>query len=167
MAAQLGHVHAVRALLDLSAAVDDYDNHGWTALHLSAVGGHCDVTRALIEDAHAVVNCQNQYGRTPLHCACAAGHVGVIIILLRHHADVTINDQQDRSALDHVAVLSGEVRKEIQTLLIDCWPSGVPQYRSVITGRPSSIGQYVNIDSHAMQLLRTPSQPIIQNNFWH
>jgi len=158
MAARSGHLEAVRALLALQASVNHYDHNGWTALHLSALNGHYDVTRLLVEEAHADVNCQNQYGRTPLHWACAAGHVAVVELLLMHRASVTIVDRLGKSALDHITTSSvatdgkEDVNKKKIRKLIDEALRQIKKDSCDVT-LSGSIAKHIYVDTREMRQL--------------
>lgn len=67
----------------------------WTAIDCAAANGHEKVLKVLIE-AGAEVNPQQIEAEgtsadiTPLHLAVQEGHLGVVRLLLDHHADVGV-----------------------------------------------------------------------------
>jgi hypothetical protein len=78
IAAEEGHVEAVRALLAAGVAVNhSAASNGGTALHAAAANGHAEVIRALLA-AGAAVNHADHNGRTALYAAAWNGHVEAI-----------------------------------------------------------------------------------------
>ena len=53
-----------------------------------------------IERKRADVNKQNKDGWTPLHSACCSGHKEIVEMLIRAGADIYIQDNRGRTALD-------------------------------------------------------------------
>ncbi|CAN6281912.1 unnamed protein product [Urochloa humidicola] len=81
-----GKVAAVRYLLDKGADPNKQDHDGYAPLHDAAKGGFDEIARLLLSGG-AIVDILSSEG-TPLHAAAAFGKIGVMQILLEHHADV-------------------------------------------------------------------------------
>ncbi|CAN6287246.1 unnamed protein product [Urochloa humidicola] len=81
-----GKVAAVRYLLDKGADPNKQDHDGYAPLHDAAKGGFDEIARLLLSGG-AIVDISSSEG-TPLHAAAAFGKIGVMQILLEHHADV-------------------------------------------------------------------------------
>ncbi|CAL4943681.1 unnamed protein product [Urochloa decumbens] len=81
-----GKVGAVRYLLDKGADPNKQDHDGYAPLHDAAKGGFDEIARLLLSGG-AIVDISSSEG-TPLHAAAAFGKIGVMQILLEHHADV-------------------------------------------------------------------------------
>ena len=72
LAAQLGNLNRVRALLNQGVPVNTRNLNrnwaGWTPLHYAAKNGHLNIVKELIRRG-AHVNARTRTGRTPLHFA--------------------------------------------------------------------------------------------------
>jgi len=77
-----------------------------TALTFAARDGELEIAQILI-DWGADVNWIDGEGVTPLILASFKGHREVVVLLLAHNADVTVQDQWQRTALDY-ALRRGE-----------------------------------------------------------
>lgn len=108
LAAQNGHVHVVRYLLGLGAAMVSNDPSARsTALFGAAANGHFDVVQCLCERG-ADVNWQRNDSATALNVATEREHIEVVASLVETWgADVTAMDY-GLTALDE-AVLQGDV----------------------------------------------------------
>ncbi|KAF8733901.1 hypothetical protein HU200_014757 [Digitaria exilis] len=84
-AASEGQIAAVRYLLDKGADPNKQDHEGYAPLHDAAKGGFDEIARLLLSGG-AIVDISSAEG-TPLHAAAAFGKIGVMQILLEHHAD--------------------------------------------------------------------------------
>ncbi|KAF5903389.1 BRCA1-associated RING domain protein 1, partial [Clarias magur] len=81
-------------------------NHkGETPLHLAAIKGDVETTKALLEQG-ADPNLKDHAGWTPLHEACNLGHVGVVEVLLQQGALINTPGYENDSPL-HDAVRNG------------------------------------------------------------
>ena len=89
MAASMGHLAAVQALLDGGANPDTGHNYGKsTALHFAAEVGRDDVVRELCKRG-AKVEAEKVTGGTALHSAADANQPGTVQVLVEHcKADV-------------------------------------------------------------------------------
>ncbi|KAF7536294.1 hypothetical protein G7054_g4673 [Neopestalotiopsis clavispora] len=68
-AAELGHVAAVRALIEVTNAIDDQDVHKRTALHRAALTGSTEVVKLLLNHGSRI-DALMVTGDTPLMAAC-------------------------------------------------------------------------------------------------
>ncbi|MER9896264.1 ankyrin repeat domain-containing protein [Mesorhizobium sp. M0119] len=105
VAAEQGDAEAVRSELAAGADINQSDDGGWSALHLSALNDRTAVVEALIEDPEIDVNSRNKWKSTPLSLASAKGHYACISVLVRH-PQIEINARADyygRTALIEAA----------------------------------------------------------------
>lgn len=102
VAAQIGHVHAVRTILrrgtDANASAED----GLSSLHVACRGGHREVVELLLT-AGAKVDTMDVKGMTPLLSAIHFGDLELVNRLLAAGADVNLCNVNRVSAA-HVAV---------------------------------------------------------------
>ncbi|MHB9147562.1 MAG: ankyrin repeat domain-containing protein [Candidatus Amoebophilus sp.] len=63
------------------------------------------------------INAEDVYGNTPLHYAAEEGHLEVVIMLLKHRADVNAKQHFSKRTSLHIAALNGYI--EIAKLLIE------------------------------------------------
>jgi uncharacterized protein len=105
VAAERGDVEAVRSELAAGADINEADDDGWSALHLSALNAHTAAVEALIEHQEIDVNSRNKWKSTPLSLASAKGHYASILALVKH-PEIDINAQAEyygRTALIEAA----------------------------------------------------------------
>ena len=119
-ASMYGHTNAVNVLLQDGANVALTDNRlGCSALHFAA-GGSSDnsgeILRCLIENG-ADVNGVNKVKHTPLMIAAIRGHINALTLLIKHGADVDLQDSDGCKAL-HFAVYGSDISSEILSCLI-------------------------------------------------
>ncbi|KAA8540259.1 hypothetical protein F0562_024178 [Nyssa sinensis] len=80
-----------------------------TPLHVAALCGHVDFTRALLSRKPKLATELDSLGRSPLHFASAQGHAQIVRELLLVSTDVCqIRDQDGRTPL-HLAAMNGRV----------------------------------------------------------
>lgn len=84
VAAERGDVDAANAELAAGADVNQSDDDGWTALHLSALNAHASVVEALVGHPEVDANCRNRWKSTPLSLASAKGHYACILAIVGH-----------------------------------------------------------------------------------
>ena len=118
-ASMYGHTNAVNVLLQDGANVALTDKRlGCTALHFAA--GSSDnsgeILRCLIENG-ADVNGVNKVKHTPLMIAAIRGHINALTLLIKHGADVDLQDSDGYKAL-HFAVYGSDISSEIFSCLI-------------------------------------------------
>ena len=82
MAAVIGHLEVVRALLKAGASAHQAMNNGATPLFMAAQNGHLAVVRVLLVEAGARVHQANNNGTTPLFIAAQNGHLEIVRVLL-------------------------------------------------------------------------------------
>ena len=96
MAAENGHVDAVRVLVEIGAEVEAATANGVRPLHAAAYQGHVAVVKTLVElgaDKEAS-RADGADGFTPLHEAAGHGHVEVVTTLVELGADIgALNDK--------------------------------------------------------------------------
>ncbi len=112
----VGHVEAVRMLLEHGANTTAQDNRGRTSLHMASRGGHVDVVGLLLEHGVDAVAKDNN-GETPLHYAASRGQVEVTRLLLEWGVDVTAQEHIGRLTPLHRAAWRGQV--EVGRLLFE------------------------------------------------
>ncbi|KAM1525936.1 hypothetical protein ACFX10_010335 [Malus domestica] len=94
-----------------------------TPLHVSALLGHAEFTKALCTKNPKLAERVDADGRTPLHLASAEGHKETVKALLSVYADACLRcDEKGRIPL-HYAAMNGEV--EVIQKLIDKNPESI------------------------------------------
>lgn len=89
VAAEIGDLNAAEAELAAGADVNQSDEDGWSALHLSALNAHAPVVEALLRHPGIDVNSRNRWKSTPLSLAAAKGHYACILAIAKHpQADI-------------------------------------------------------------------------------
>ncbi|KAL0014350.1 hypothetical protein SO802_001419 [Lithocarpus litseifolius] len=83
-AAYFGNFEVVKLFLENNNIAVAYkqDTQGMSALHISAMKGHCDVMRAIIEKFPYTSEFLDKRGRTALHLAAESGRTKAVKILL-------------------------------------------------------------------------------------
>lgn len=85
IACAIGHVTAVRLLLENGADISARYFKGRTALFLAVFRGHEAVVKLLLGKG-ADPSITDMNGQTPLHMAAAGGHANIALLLLQHGA---------------------------------------------------------------------------------
>ena len=119
IAAEKGHINAVTSLVECGANVDLQDKDGQTALHhamQSPQASICEVLSCLIKNG-ADVNAHTFHIETPLMLASRDGHVNVVTFLIKHGADVDLQDKDGDTALHYAASFSDVFPEIVETLL--------------------------------------------------
>ncbi|KAI1190672.1 hypothetical protein F5B17DRAFT_438041 [Nemania serpens] len=78
----LGGRAAPRSLPDANAPI----------LHLAVAGGHIDTLRIILKQCNVSVNVRDSAGYTPLQRAIINGHTDIVELLLKHGAEVNIDN---------------------------------------------------------------------------
>jgi len=84
VAAERGDVDAASAELAAGADVNQADDDGWSALHLSALNAHVPMVETLLGHPDVDVNCRNRWKSTPLSLASAKGHHACVVAIVGH-----------------------------------------------------------------------------------
>ena len=98
IAAQLGDVTLVQAILDAGADLEARDTSGATSLALAASNGQVDAATVLLR-AGADPDAPTFTGWRPLHAAALNGHPEVVAVLLDAGAGIAAGDDRDMTAL--------------------------------------------------------------------
>ena len=112
----MGHLDAMRMLVDTGIAVDICTKAQKTPLALASREGKVEVGRFLI-DRGADVNAQDEQSRFPLHFATQFGHFDVTKLLLDHGVDSNVQKVNLWGPL-HLASAHGHL--EVVELLFQC-----------------------------------------------
>ncbi len=148
MAAQAGHRHIVRTLLQHGADRNQPTHRGLTPLWYAARNGHEQVATILLQgsctdacDDHCTrrhagcrVDRANADGISPLWIAAASGHVETVHILLVHHASI---DHTDNSGATPLWIACKRGHEAVAQLLA----KGLGSVHHVDLGRPSKLNQ--------------------------
>jgi ankyrin repeat protein len=104
LAAKLGNLEVVNALLGKGANVDDKTSskYQFTPLHLAARNGHNEVIEALL-DKNANINARTEFEFTPLHLAADNGHLDAVQALLKDNHIIINAETKDKSTPLHLA----------------------------------------------------------------
>ena len=100
MQAWSGDLKSFSAQLECAAGAEERmklleaeNQHGWNALHFSAVYGREEMMEVLLSEAPQLVQKANLRGWRPLHYASGFGHSRMIDLLLRHGADLSCQNE--------------------------------------------------------------------------
>ncbi|KAH7858602.1 hypothetical protein Vadar_025804 [Vaccinium darrowii] len=94
-------------ILDRVGSLTGFFNE--TPLHLVALRGHLDFTKAILTRKPTLASELDSLRRSPLHLASTEGHVKVVQELLRVNIDVCIARDQDGRIPLHLAAMKGRV----------------------------------------------------------
>jgi len=108
LAAYIGHVNAVKALIDVGANKDSIRYDGLTPVFLASQNGHVDVVKALIE-AGANLNPTTTTGLSPLYMAVLNEHQDVWELLIQAGADINQALTEDNTTPLWVAAYKGDL----------------------------------------------------------
>ena len=86
IAAHMGHMDVVDALLFAGAEIDKRDRDGYTPLHIASFMGNVNIVNALIDAGAALETMNDDW--SPLHTASNEGHNSVVDVLISRGADV-------------------------------------------------------------------------------
>jgi ankyrin repeat protein len=111
LAALMGHVEVVQALIQKGANINAKNKNDRTPLHLAAFKGHVDIVNVLLAVGSIEVNARDRSNRsTPLHWAAFEGHVDIVNVLLAVDSiEVNARDRSNRSTPLHWAAREGHV----------------------------------------------------------
>eukprot|EP00611_Tribonema_gayanum_P006618 TRINITY_DN1589_c0_g1_i2.p1 TRINITY_DN1589_c0_g1~~TRINITY_DN1589_c0_g1_i2.p1 ORF type:complete len:158 (-),score=55.05 TRINITY_DN1589_c0_g1_i2:114-587(-) len=89
--------HLIAKGVDPGAVSED----GVTALIAAASEGHAEIVQKLVQEAGASPDQADAKGLTALMAAAVRGHKDVVLALLKHGANVQLQDASGLTALDH------------------------------------------------------------------
>ncbi|EKX32036.1 hypothetical protein GUITHDRAFT_121803 [Guillardia theta CCMP2712] len=115
-AAGRGRVSACELLLGMKAAADVSDHSGFTPVHKAALNGHSAIVRLLANAAANLDAKTHDMLSTPLMLAASACQIECVAALLRHGADVSAVDREERTVLEYIP--EGENSANLKRLLI-------------------------------------------------
>ena len=119
IASRKGNVNNVACLIRHGADIDLQDEYGKTALHYAVENYHgsCEVLSCLLENG-ADVNKGANNNCTPLMIASKKGNVNNVACLIRHGADIDLQDEYGKTAL-HYAVENYHGSCEVLSCLLE------------------------------------------------
>ena len=99
--ASVGNSELLRLLIDRGLAFNEVNDHGMTPLIYACANNHPGVARDLIEFHGADVNQQSSISQsTALMAAIASSNVCLVNYLVEHGANIFLQDNKGRTALD-------------------------------------------------------------------
>ncbi|KAF9103319.1 Glycerophosphocholine phosphodiesterase [Mortierella sp. GBA35] len=104
IACRLGHVEAVKLLIQYGADLDAQDEDGESCLIIASKNGHVECVRLLIAGAQKGANLELQerfYGWTALHLAAIENHPEVVKVLLEAGANPDVFDFSSWNPHEH------------------------------------------------------------------
>lgn len=110
-----GHPEIIRMLINQTARIDVFDEHGEAPLHVAVSRGHEQVVDILLEH-NAFVNVRNKPGMTALHIAAKLGHNSMVVKLITEHGAILDAMTLIKQIPLHLAAESGQL-EVCQTLL--------------------------------------------------
>ena len=124
-----GHMNVATYLVEHGASIHLQDEDGDTCLHYAARGGHVDVVSQLLavgaKENQDYVNARNNCGSTPLMITCSNGHMNVATYLVKHGANIHLQDEDGDTCL-HLAAEKGHV--EVVSKLLALGEKENPDY---------------------------------------
>jgi ankyrin repeat protein len=112
-ASETNNIHLCKQLLEpklnhgLVAQPNSKGLNDWTALHIAADSGHCDICEILLYHGEMTnINARTSSMRTPLHLACIKAHLNVVELFIQEEADLNCLDNEQNSPL-HYASMHG------------------------------------------------------------
>ncbi|OMO70610.1 hypothetical protein CCACVL1_18769 [Corchorus capsularis] len=96
-----------------------------TPLHISALAGHLDFTKALLTIKPELASRFDSFKCSPLHLASAEGHTEIVKALLQVNKDVCLAPDAEGRIPLHLAAMRGKV--EVIQQLIDAQPKSIHQ----------------------------------------
>jgi len=101
VAAHIGNMNRVKALLNQGVPVNTRTDDGWTPLHIAAKNGKLEVVKELLRRG-ARVNARNHWGYTPLHYAISWGHSRVAHVLVEAGAKLSYRTEEGKTPFNVV-----------------------------------------------------------------
>ena len=117
-ASRNGCVSSLNKLIQRDAYIFDrvsLTSFSETPLHIAALLGHLEFSRALVSLKPELAEEMDSKGRTPLHLASAKGHTEIVKVLLQANTDVCLAFDKDGRIPLHLAAMRGriEIIKEL------------------------------------------------------
>jgi ankyrin repeat protein len=104
LAASLGRVDMVKAMVDAGLDMGLKDRRSMTPLHEAAAHGHADVVHTLLNDPRLDRNPMTEGLReTPVHLAAGNGHAAVLSMLAKRDANIVALDHRGNGPEHHAA----------------------------------------------------------------
>jgi len=82
-----------------NSQINKQDEEGRSALHFAVDRGHEELARVLVAELHFNVDIQDREGQTPLSYACNTEQSNLILLLLAHGANPTMEDNDGETPL--------------------------------------------------------------------
>ena len=102
-----GHMNVATYLVEHGANIHLQDKNGDTCLHYAAEGGHVEIVTKLLalgaKEKQDYVNARNNSGTTPLMRTCYHGHMNVATYLIKHGANIHLQDKNGDTCLHYAA----------------------------------------------------------------
>ncbi|KAI0164058.1 ankyrin repeat-containing domain protein [Xylariaceae sp. FL1272] len=95
MAARIGHIRFIQALVDQSVDVNLAGPFGFTALHIATYQRNTALVRQISRIHNVDVNAQSMSGETALHVAAHNDDLATASVLLSHGASADIRNAAD------------------------------------------------------------------------
>jgi len=102
-AARAGQRDTCITLLKQNANIDSTTNDFWTPLHYATYHHHYDIVKLLCEFKANLTETDSK-GQTPLHVACSGGCKEIIETLIRHDAEIDIQDVNHKTAIERLTI---------------------------------------------------------------
>lgn len=83
--------------------LEEFDNHGFCAIHHAAEKDSYDVLRYIIEEQHCDMNMRTMNEETPFMLACKANKLRIIEYLVRSGADITLTNKGGMNGIHFAA----------------------------------------------------------------
>jgi uncharacterized protein len=100
-AALNGQYEAVVRLLEKGAEVDLVDKGGYSAMMLASSNNFSEIVELLIQHGAEVNHIEYSHHWSALLWASKLGHLETVKVLLKHQADISLADDQNKTALDY------------------------------------------------------------------
>lgn len=119
-AALQGDLRRLLADGDVLGMTNWHKKRAWTLTYLAAHYGHFEILLRMLGTGAVSVNDTTESGRTPLHAAAYRGNWKCLCALLEKGADITITDNDGRTALDLSKIGSKETCRKCEKSLNFC-----------------------------------------------
>ena len=96
---QEGHLELAKLLLQHGASIHKVDKNNRTPLHLAAQSGHDDILAWILDNYNFDMKMKDFQGYTILHIAAVFGQSDCCSVILRHHPDINVKDDNGNTPL--------------------------------------------------------------------